>query len=265
MNLCVAGACGRMGRRILELAAASDDITIVGALEAASFAGTEILCGGESGKALRLTVTDDAEVALKEAQVLIDFSTPEACIRNVQFAAERKIAAVVGTTGIPEAGHQTLKSCAKRIPIVFAPNMSVGMNLLFKLVKEAAAVLGLDYNVEIVEIHHNQKKDSPSGSAIRLAENAAAALGLSYTENCVHGRQGIVGARPKKELGMHAVRGGDVTGDHTVLFLGKGERLELTHRAHSRDTFASGALRAARFVLTATPGLYDMQDVLGLR
>lgn len=265
MNLCVAGACGRMGRRILELAAAADDIAIVGALEAPSFAGTELVCGGESNKPIRLFVTDDAATALKDAQVLVDFSTPEACIRNVQLAAERNIAAVVGTTGIPESGLQALKSSARNIPIVFAPNMSVGMNLLFKLVKEAAAVLGLDYNVEIVEIHHNQKKDSPSGSAIRLAENAATALGLSYAENCVHGRQGIVGARPKNELGMHAVRGGDVTGDHTVLFLGKGERLELTHRAHSRDTFAAGALRAARFVLTAVPGLYDMQDVLGLR
>ncbi len=143
--------------------------------------------------------------------------------------------------------------------------MSVGVNLLFKLTSEVAAILGLDYNVEIAEIHHNQKKDSPSGTALRLAECAAKALGLDYPGDVVHGRAGMVGARPARQIGMHALRGGDVVGEHTVSFIGKGERVELVHKAHSRDNFARGALRAARFAVAAAPGLYDMQDVLGLR
>ncbi len=265
MKITVAGACGRMGRRILELAAASDDLTIVGALESSVFAGTELLCGTESNRPVRVVVTDAIDTALAGCDVLIDFSVAEVCVEHVHVAADKGVPAVVGTTGLSDNDRQKLVEFAKKVAIVFAPNMSVGMNLLFKLVAETARVLGLDYNVEVVEIHHNQKKDSPSGSAIRLAEKACNELGISYPEQSVHGRQGIVGARPREEIGVHAVRGGDVTGDHTVLFLGKGERLELTHRAHSRDTFAAGALRAARFVVTAQPGLYDMQDVLGLR
>jgi 4-hydroxy-tetrahydrodipicolinate reductase len=143
--------------------------------------------------------------------------------------------------------------------------MSVGVNLLFKVAAEVASVLGLDYNVEIVETHHNQKKDSPSGTAVRLAESVAEALGLDYDQQTMHGREGMVGARPVEEIGMHALRGGSVAGDHTVHFLGANERLELTHRAISRDVFAQGALRAARFAVGAEPGLYDMQDVLGLK
>lgn len=148
--------------------------------------------------------------------------------------------------------------------IVFAPNMSVGVNLLFKLTREAARLLGPEYNVEIMEIHHNQKKDSPSGTAVRLAECAAEALHWDYPRDAVFGRQGIVGARPERQIGVHALRGGDVVGEHTVAFIGNGERIELTHKAHNRDNFARGALRAARFAVNAAPGRYDMQDVLGL-
>jgi len=155
--------------------------------------------------------------------------------------------------------------CAQRIPVVYAPNMSVGVNLLFKLTREVAAILGLDYNVEITEIHHNQKKDSPSGTAVRLAECAAEALGLDYKSDTAHGREGLVGKRPAREIGMHAIRGGDVVGEHTVSFFGQGERVELTHKAHNRDNFARGSLVAARFAAAAKPGLYDMQDVLGLK
>jgi 4-hydroxy-tetrahydrodipicolinate reductase len=143
--------------------------------------------------------------------------------------------------------------------------MSVGVNLLFKLTSEVASILGLDYNVEITEIHHNQKKDSPSGTAVHLAERAAQALGLNYSEDTAHGRSGMVGARPTRQIGVHALRGGDIVGEHTVSFVGQGERLELTHKAHNRDNFARGALRAAKFALHAKPGMYDMQDVLGLR
>jgi len=148
---------------------------------------------------------------------------------------------------------------------VHAPNMSVGVNLLFKLVREVAAILGESYNVEIVEAHHNRKKDSPSGTALKLAERAAEGLGWNLDEVLRHGREGLVGARPSREIGMHAVRAGDIVGEHTVMFVGPGERIELTHKAHNRDNFARGALLAAKFAVTARPGLYDMQDVLGLR
>ena len=197
--------------------------------------------------------------------VLIDFTAPDACVRNVRLAADAGTPSVIGTTGLTDDQLAEIRVLTQRVPIVLAPNFSVGVNLLFKLVTEAAKVLGLEYNCEIVEVHHNQKKDSPSGTALRLAERAAEGLGLAAATDLVHGREGLVGARPVREIGMHAVRGGDVTGDHTVTFFGPGERVELSHRAHNRDNFARGALRAAQFVVNADVGLYDMQDVLGLK
>ena len=261
MRICMAGACGRMGRRILEFAEQADDIEIGGAFDHPGLAGTELLLG--SGR--KVTVSGEASPEIERSDVLIDFTLAEACLANVEAAANLKKPAVVGTTGLTAAQKEALAHLAGRVPIVFAPNMSIGVNLLFKLTSEVAKVLGLDYNVEVVEAHHNQKKDSPSGTAVRLAECAAEALGLRYDEDVIHGREGLIGARPKRQVGMHALRGGDITGDHTVYFIGAGERIELTHRAHSRDTFAQGALRAARFVAAAGCGLYDMQDVLGLR
>lgn len=264
MKICMAGACGRMGRRILELAVA-DGFEIGGAFDVPQVAGTELLVGSESGKPQPILVSSDAASELANSDVLIDFSVADACVSNVEVAAAARKPAVVGTTGLSDAQKSALETFARTIPIVHAPNMSVGVNLLFKLTGEVASILGLDYNIEIVETHHNQKKDSPSGTAVRLAERASEALGLEYRQNAVHGREGMVGARPRPEIGMHAVRGGDVAGDHTVYFIGQGERIELTHRAHNRDNFARGALRAAKFALNAKPGLYDMQDVLGLR
>ncbi|HOZ45153.1 MAG TPA: 4-hydroxy-tetrahydrodipicolinate reductase [Candidatus Hydrogenedentes bacterium] len=261
MKICMAGACGRMGRRILELAAADESMAIGGAFDAPSLAGVEITVG--AGQVVRVGADAASEIA--KADVLIDFTVAGASVANVQAAAAAGKPAVVGTTGLSEAQKAELAAYAQSIPVVHAPNMSVGVNLLFKLTGEVAAILGLDYNVEIVEVHHNQKKDSPSGTAVRLAERAAEGLGLEYPAAAVGGRQGLVGARPVREIGVHAVRGGDVVGEHTVYFIGQGERVELTHKAHSRDNFARGALRAARFVLHAAPGLYDMQDVLGLR
>jgi 4-hydroxy-tetrahydrodipicolinate reductase len=265
MKICMAGAAGRMGRRILELAAASDDIEIGGALEMPAVAGTSFNVGGESGKTIPVTVSADAAAELAKSDVLIDFTGPEACIANVKAAAEAGKAAVVGTTGLNAEQKAVLAECAKKIAIVHAPNMSVGVNLLFKLTREVAGILGLDYNVEITEIHHNQKKDSPSGTAVRLGECAADGLGLDYKADTVHGREGLVGKRPVREIGMHAIRGGDVVGEHTVSFFGQGERIELTHKAHNRDNFAKGSLVAARFAVKAKPGIYDMQDVLGLK
>lgn len=265
MKICVAGACGRMGRRILELAASAEDMSVASAFDAPKFAGTELHFGSESGNTQTIRLADDAASAVDQADVLIDFSVASVCVRNVESANKAGVAAVVGTTGLSPKQQEELRDLAAKVPVVFAPNMSVGVNLLFKLTSETASLLGLDYNVEISEIHHNKKKDSPSGTAVRLAERAAEALGLRYEEDVVHGRQGEVGERPRNEIGMHAIRGGDVVGEHTVAFVGQGERIELTHRAHSRDNFASGALVAARFVAEARPGLYDMQDVLGFK
>lgn len=265
MKICMAGALGRMGRRILELATATDDIEIGSAFDRSDAAGQTLTVGAESGNAVDIALDADAASAVNKADVLIDFTVAEVCLANVREAVGAGKAAVIGTTGLNDEQKAELADLAKRQPIIFAPNMSVGVNLLFKITREVASKLGLDYNVEITEIHHNQKMDSPSGTAVRLAECAAEALDLSYDEHVAHGRHGMVGKRPVREIGMHALRGGDVTGEHTVAFIGGGERIELTHKAHNRDNFARGALIAARFAHQAKPGLYDMQDVLNLR
>jgi len=265
MRICVAGACGRMGRRILELAAVEPDIEIVGAFDLPDLAGTTLTVGAEAGNARTVIVSDDAPGQIAGADVLIDFTQASACVGNARLAATVRKAAVIGVTGLDAGQKEELGRVASTIPVVYAPNMSVGVNLLFKLTGEVAGILGLEYNVEITEVHHNLKKDSPSGTAVRLAEMAAAALGLDYEQDAVHGRHGMVGERSPRQIGMHAIRGGDVVGEHTVSFIGCGERIELTHKAHNRDNFARGALRAARFAVAAPPGLYDMQDVLGLK
>ncbi len=261
----MAGAYGRMGRRILELTAAAEDLEIGGAFDVPAVAGRELTVGAESGNAQTVTVSNDLAAEIGRSDVLIDFTLADACVDNIRVATAAGKPSIIGTTGLSDAQCAEVAELAKDVPIVHAPNMSVGVNLLFKLTSEVAAILGLDYNVEIVEAHHNQKKDSPSGTAVRLAERAAEGLGLEYSKDVAHGREGLVGARPKAEIGMHAIRGGDIVGEHTVSFIGQGERVELTHKAHNRDNFAQGSLAAARFVKTAKPGLYDMQDVLGLK
>jgi 4-hydroxy-tetrahydrodipicolinate reductase len=264
MNICMAGACGRMGQRILEMAAVGG-VTVAGAVDLPANAGKVLHFGEESGNPSDVIVTGDLAEGLAQAQVLIDFTAPGVCVKNAHVAAGLGKAVVIGTTGLSVEQQEKLKALAQGVPIVWAPNMSIGVNLLFKLTTQVAEKLGLDYNCEIVEIHHNLKKDSPSGTAARLAENAAAALGLDYHTETAHGREGIIGERPKREIGMHALRGGDVIGEHTVYFIGPGERIELSHKSSTRDHYARGALTAAKFTQSATPGLYDMQDVLGLR
>jgi len=264
IKICMAGAYGRMGRRILELAEADDAFEVAGAFDRPDLEGTELLIGAEGEQPQTITLAASAEGLVEHADVLIDFTQVEVCLANVEAAAAVGKPSVIGTTGISEEHLEQIKERAHVVPIVLAPNMSVGVNLLFKLTSEVAEVLGLDYNVEIIETHHRKKKDSPSGTAVRLAERVAGALGLDYGRHVAHGREGIVGERPVKEIGMHAMRGGDVVGEHTVRYVGDGETLELTHKAHNRDNFARGALIAARFTQDAKPGLYDMQDVLGL-
>ena len=208
---------------------------------------------------------DDFHAALAGCDAVIDFTHAPATAAVADACATAGKPLVIGTTGHTDEDRSQISNCAKKIPVVFAPNFSVGVNTLFWLTQKAAEILGPDFDLEIVEMHHRLKKDSPSGTARRLAEILAKARGLSYEKDVLHGREGMLGERTKTEIGMHAIRGGDVVGDHTVIFANSGERLDLTHKASSRETFANGALRAAKWAVSKPAGLYDMQDVLGLR
>ena len=266
MRIAVAGAAGRMGRRIVANILESDNFQLTGALE---YAGSPDL-GKDAGllagcAACNVAITSDIEAALANADAVIDFATG-GVMECARVAAAKNVAMVIGTTAMTNEEKAELKELTnKGFRLVMSGNMSVGVNLLFKVTKEVAKILGEDYDIEIVEMHHNQKKDAPSGTAARLAEVVCEALNLSYEDDLRHGREGMVGKRTKNEIGMHSLRGGDVVGDHTVIFAGTGERVELTHKASSRDVFVKGALRAALFLEKASAGLYDMQDVLGLR
>lgn len=265
-NIVIVGAAGRMGRRLINCIHNSDDMHFSGATEypESPYIGKDAcMVAGLSPEGVM--ITKDLEPLLEEADAIIDFSTGDV-INNAKLATEAGVMAVIGTTALSDEDKASLSELsAAGGKIVWAPNMSVGVNLLFHLTEQVAKVLGDDYDIEIVEMHHNQKKDAPSGTAVRLGECAAAGRGLNYAEKVVHGREGIVGERTSSEIGMHAVRGGDVVGDHTVIFATNGERVELKHKASSRDTFANGALKAVRFLGKKEAGLYDMQDVLGLR
>ncbi len=264
LRLAIPGAGGRMGKMILRLIAETDGLELGVATERAgspAIGQDAGLLAGATPLGVRVVAAD----APLDADVAIDFTAPGATADLVRRAADAGIGVVVGTTGLGEGERKAIEHASQKIPIVWAANMSLGMNVLFGLLRQAAAVLGGDYDVEIVEAHHRMKKDAPSGSALAIAGVLADALGRDPAADLRHGRVGEVGARTPREIGIHAVRGGDIVGDHTVYFCGIGERLELTHRASSRETFARGALRAAEWLRDRDPGLYDMQDVLGLR
>jgi 4-hydroxy-tetrahydrodipicolinate reductase len=250
-KLAIAGATGRMGRAIARLAK-DHHFTLTGALAADDDRGEQI-----EGVA----VTSDPREAFAAADVVIDFSHPGAVTAIVDACRARRLPLVSGTTNLPDDAQHALEDLSKSVPVLWAPNMSVGIQLLAELVEEAVRRLGVGYDVEIVEVHHGKKIDAPSGTAKRLVD--AVRAGMDADEPLVHGREGNVGARSRGEIGMHAVRGGDVIGDHSVHLLGQGERIELTHRATSRDLFALGALRAARFLLGRGPGRYAIKDLLG--
>jgi 4-hydroxy-tetrahydrodipicolinate reductase len=216
------------------------------------------------GGALGVPISADPAPALAPGRVLVEFTAPAATLAHLRLAAAQGARAVAGTTGLSAAEVDELRGLAARTAILFSPNMSVGVNLAFRVLALMAKALGDDYDVEITEIHHRTKKDAPSGTAARMAEVIAEALGRDLGQAGVYGRHGLVGERRPKEIGVHALRGGDVAGEHTVVFATAGERLELTHRASSRDTFARGALRAVRFIAAAPPGLYSMHDVLNI-
>ena len=259
VKIAVAGAMGRMGSRIAALSAEYEEIQLAGALERKGHPET----GREISASVKLT--DDVSQALARADVLIDFTQPESTLSDIRACVQAGKAMVIGTTGFTAAQMEEIKGLAPRIPLVMAANMSMGINLLLKIVSTMAEALGDDYDVEIIEAHHRFKKDAPSGTALKLAQAAADGLKRSLDDVAVYARHGMTGERASREIGIQAVRAGDIVGEHTVLFGGLGERIEVTHRASSRDTFARGALRAALWLQGRKPGLYDMQDVLGLK
>jgi len=262
----VHGAAGRMGRSLIGVLRDDPRATVVGAVEheGSEALGVDagILAGGA---ALGVPVTADLAAAVASADVVIDFSLPAASERVFGICADARVATVTGTTGLHEGGEAALARLCEAVPVVAAPNFSQGVTALFHLAAQAARLLGPAFDAEIVEIHHRKKVDSPSGTAVRLADVVAAAKGMERREVETTGRSGQVGARPDAELGVMALRGGDVVGEHTLYLIGMGERLELTHRATDRTIFARGAVRAAHWVIGKSPGRYDMPDVMGIR
>jgi len=259
----VNGAAGRMGRRLIALIAEADDLRLAGAAEQEESPALGQDAGELAGIG-KLGVPVSREFA-PEVDVVVDFSSPGGTLAALRFCSRHRKPIVIGTTGLGDEERAHVGSAAKQLPCLFSPNMSVAMNLLFRLAADVAKALGADYDAEIIETHHRFKKDAPSGTALKLAENIAAARGLVLGEVAVFGRQGKPGERPREEIGIHAVRAGDVVGEHTIIFSSLGERLELVHRAHTRDCFAQGALAAARFLVSRPPGLYSMADVLEAR
>ncbi|QGY41353.1 4-hydroxy-tetrahydrodipicolinate reductase [Pseudodesulfovibrio cashew] len=255
-NIVILGAKGRMGNTLVNLTLADDELNLVGACERKGNAGGIDFDG--------CTASDCLEELLPEVPgaVVIDFTSPESSVASAKVAAKNGNPIVIGTTGLNKEQQAELAESAKEVPIFWAPNMSVGVNVLLKILPDLVQALGEAYDMEMVETHHKMKKDSPSGTALKLAQCLAEARGWDYDEVKKHCRDGIIGERPKKEIGVQTLRGGDVVGDHTMFFFGPGERIEVTHRAHSRETFASGALRAAKWLAQQKPGkLYAMADI----
>ena len=254
-----------MGRALLEAATATEGVRLAAALELA----TSPLAGRDAGElaaaAKGVRIGSDAGAALAACDVLVDFTRPEGTLAHLAACRAAKRAMVIGTTGFDAAQLAQIRAAAGEIAIVMAPNMSVGVNVAMKLVETAARALGPEYDVEVFEIHHKLKVDAPSGTALKLGEVAAAARGTSLEKSAVHGRHGTTGERKPGAIGFSVARGGDIVGDHTVFFAGPGERIEITHRSSSRANYAQGAMRAAKFLAGKAPGLYDMQDVLGLK
>ena len=264
-DVVVAGAAGRMGSRLVALLQQEAELRLVAALEAPGHPALGRDAGESAGVGrIGIPIAEDVEAALGQDRILIEFSVPEASLAHARLVERHGGRAVIGTTGFSAAQREELARIGRGAPLLVSPNMSVAVNVAFKVLADVARMLGDDYDVEIVETHHRFKKDAPSGTALRMAEVVAQALGRDLATTAVYDRHDRLAERTRKEIGMAALRLGDVVGEHTVSFASLGERLELTHRAHSRDNFARGALRGARFIATARPGLYSMQDVLGL-
>ena len=265
MNVAIAGASGRMGRVLIETVSRAPDARLAAALEQSGnpYVGKD--AGELFEEARGVSISDDIEHALSGCDVLIDFTRPDGTVRHLAVCRTLGVKLVIGTTGFDDSQKQAIAEAAREVPIAMAPNFSVGVNAAFRLIEVAAKALGDGYDIEIVEAHHRHKVDAPSGTALRMGEIVAGALNRDLKTCAVYDRHGDTGERNSQTIGFSSVRGGDIVGDHTVMFLGTGERVEITHRAASRDTYAQGALRSARFLLGKKSGLYDMQDVLGLR
>jgi 4-hydroxy-tetrahydrodipicolinate reductase len=265
LRVAIAGTSGRMGRMLIETVLGAADCTLAGALDRSDSPMLGQDAGAALGRATGIAVTADLGTGLARAQVLIDFTRPDGTLTHLQVCRAHGVAAVIGTTGFTPAQKAEIGEHARHIGIVMAPNMSVGVNVVMKLLEQAARALNQGYDIEIVEAHHRHKVDAPSGTALQMGEVVARALGRDLSQCAVYGREGVTGERDPSTIGFATVRGGDIVGDHTVLFAGIGERIEITHRSSSRVTYAQGSLRAARFLAGRAPGLYDMNDVLGLR
>lgn len=264
-NIVIAGSSGRMGRALIEAVSLSPDARLFAALERAGSTYVGKDAGELVGSPCGVMITDDPAKAIAGSDVFIDFTRPEGTLEHMTLCRQHGVKMVIGTTGFSEDQKRQIAEAARDIAIVFAPNMSAGVNLTFKLLEIAAKVLNEGFDIEVVEAHHRHKVDAPSGTALRMGEVVAEALGRNLADCAVYGREGVTGERSPSTIGFATVRGGDIVGDHTVMFAGIGERVEITHKASSRATFANGAVRAAHFLGGRKNGLYDMQDVLGLR
>ncbi|MFA7350768.1 MAG: 4-hydroxy-tetrahydrodipicolinate reductase [Methylotenera sp.] len=265
LKVVIAGCSGRMGHVLLECVFADAELVLHGALDREDNPQLGRDAGEQLGKLSGVKVVADVDAALKSADVLVDFTRPEASIQYLAACQKHHVKMIIGTTGFSAEQKVAIEAASKNIAIVFAPNMSVGVTLLINLVEQAAKVLSDGYDIEVVEMHHRHKVDAPSGTALRLGEAAAHGLGQDLKDCAIYAREGVTGEREARKIGFATLRGGDVVGDHTVVFAGIGERVELTHKASSRATFALGALRAAKFLANKNVGLFDMRDVLGLR
>ena len=265
IRVAVAGTGGRMGKMLVEAVIDAPDCELVGALEVAGAPALGRDAGEAIGRTTGVVISDDLGVSLAGADVLIDFTRPQGTVEHLQACGAAGVQMVIGTTGFDAAGRAAIADAARRIAIVSAPNMSVGVNVTLKLLEFAAQHFAQGYDIEIIEAHHRHKVDAPSGTALRMGEVVAKALGRDLDKVAVFAREGVTGERDPSTIGFSAIRGGDIVGDHTVLFAGDGERIEITHRSASRLSYALGALRACRFLAGRSSGLYDMHDVLGLR
>jgi 4-hydroxy-tetrahydrodipicolinate reductase len=262
LNIAIAGAGGRMGRILIEAVQNADDARLSGALDRAGSEAAD--AAAFLGKPAGVPVESELAKGLAGAQYLIDFTRPEATLQHLAYCAEHGIKLVIGTTGFDDAGKAAIVAAAKKTAIVFSPNFSVGVNVTMKLLEQAAKALSTGYDIEVIEAHHRFKVDAPSGTALKMGEVIADALGRDLKECGVFAREGVTGERDPSSIGFATIRGGDIVGDHTVLFAGTGERIEITHKSSSRATYAQGSLRAARFLATKPHGLFGMNEVLGL-
>ena len=265
LKFAIAGASGRMGRMLVETILNTSDAQLVGALDISGSAYLGQDPGAFLGKNTGIRITSDIRDGMKGADFLIDFTRPEGTLEHLKIAQELGVKMIIGTTGFSEEQKNALKLASRKLAIVFAPNMSVGVNATFKLLEMAAKILNQGYDIEIVEAHHKHKVDAPSGTALGMGEVIANALGKDLKDCAVYAREGHTGERESGAIGFATIRGGDIVGDHTVMFCGEGERIEITHKSASRISYAQGSIRAARFLKGQSSGLFDMQDVLGLK